>query len=118
MTSYSATKWWSRWEVYKEQFGDLEPSLQCDEDIAPATIAKRLPFFSNQQMKKTLQIELEATIDFGEPFVKAAYSLEGDWPLALKLLMLYLMVFKWFILLMWKPLPELYHREYLQQSKS
>ena len=31
-----------------------------------------------------LQIELAATIDFGEPFVKATYSLEGDGPLALK----------------------------------
>ena len=87
MASYGATRWWNRWEVYKQllvQFGDLEPFLQRNEDIAPATRAKLLPFFSNQQTKVTIQIEFAATIDFGEPFVKAKYNLEGDGPLALK----------------------------------
>ena len=67
-------------------FGDLEPFLQRNDDIAPApcTRAKLLPFFSDQQRKATLQIELAATIDFGKPFVKATYNLEGDGPLALK----------------------------------
>ena len=52
MSSYSATRWWSRWEVYKQllvQLGDLEPFLQRNKDIAPATRCKLLPFFSNQQ---------------------------------------------------------------------
>ena len=87
MPTYSATRWWSRWEVYKQllvQFGDLESFLQRNEDIAPATRAKLLPFFSNHKRKSTLQIELAATINFGEPFVKATYNLEGDGPLALK----------------------------------
>lgn len=32
---------------------------------------------------RKLQMELAITIDFGEPFVKATYKLEGDGPLAL-----------------------------------
>ena len=86
MASYSATRWWSRWEVYQQllvQFGVIESFLQRNEDIAPATRAKLLPYFSNQQMKATLQLELAATVDYGEPFVKATYNLEGDGPLAL-----------------------------------
>lgn len=46
-------RWWSRWEVYNQlmvQFGDLEPFLQRNDDIAPATRAKFLPFFSDQQL--------------------------------------------------------------------
>ena len=58
--------------------------LQKDDDIAPATRAKLLPFFSDQQRKATRQIELVATINFGESFVTTTYNLEGDGPLALK----------------------------------
>ena len=59
MAGYSATRWWSRWEVYQQllvQFGDLEPFLQQHEDISPATRAKLLPYFSNPQMKASLQL--------------------------------------------------------------
>ena len=31
-----------------------------------------------------MQIELAAIVDYGEPFVKATYKLEGDGPLAFK----------------------------------
>lgn len=79
--------WWRRWEVYKQlmvQFGDLEPFLQRNVDIAPATRAKLLPFLSDLQRKGMLQIELAAIIDFGEPFVKATYNLGGDGAQALE----------------------------------
>lgn len=37
---------------------------------------------NNTQKSACLRIELAATVDWGEPFVKACYYLEGDGPLA------------------------------------
>ena len=37
---------------------------------------------NNSQKSACLRIELAATVDWGEPFVKACYYLEGDGPLA------------------------------------
>ena len=85
MPSYSPTRWWSRWEVYKQmmvQFGDLEDFLKSNSDVSPTTRTKLLSFFSDHSRKANLQIELAAIIDYGEPFVKATYKLEGDGPLA------------------------------------
>ena len=85
MPSYSPTWWWSRWEVYKQlmvQFGDLEQFLKRNDDVTPATRTKLLAFFSESSKKANLQIELAAIVDYGEPFVKATYKLEGDGPLA------------------------------------
>ena len=64
------------------QFGDIAPFLQNNEDIAPATRAKLLPYFPNDHKKIALQLELGAIMD--SPFVKATYLLEGDGPLALE----------------------------------
>jgi len=86
MPSYSPTRWWSRWEVYKQlmwQFGDLDAFIKRNDDASPVTRGKLLAFFSNGTKKSTLQIELAAIVDFGEPFVKATYRLEGNGPLAL-----------------------------------
>ena len=41
-------------------------------------------FFNDPQTKAKLKIEIAATVDWGEPFVKACYHLEGDGPLALE----------------------------------
>ena len=86
MSSYSTTRWWSKWEVIKQvlvYFGDVEPFLIENEDVGPALRPKLLAFFSDPQTKSKLQIEI-ATVDWGEPFVKACYHLEGDGPLALE----------------------------------
>ena len=86
MPSYSATRWWSKWQVMKEimvYFGDIKPFIDENEDIGPATRPKLLHILSDPQKVALLQIELAATIDLGEPFVKACYFLEGDGPLAL-----------------------------------
>ena len=40
-------------------------------------------FFSNP-CKVSLHVEVAAVIDWGEPFVKATYELEGDGPLAIR----------------------------------
>ena len=84
---YSATRWWSKWEVMKELmelFGDVVPFLQTNSDLAPATRAKLLSILNDPQQMCFLQVELAVTIDAGMPFVRATYNLEGDGPLALK----------------------------------
>ena len=86
MSSYSATRWWSKWEVIKQvmlYLGDTEPFLQDKEDISPAFWPKLLAFFYDPQTKSKLQVEMAATVDWGEPFVKACYHLKGDGLLAL-----------------------------------
>uniref|UniRef100_A0A1X7TYF9 HAT C-terminal dimerisation domain-containing protein n=1 Tax=Amphimedon queenslandica TaxID=400682 RepID=A0A1X7TYF9_AMPQE len=80
MATYSTTRWWSKWEVMRQvmiYFGDIEPFLQ-NNDFAPAIRSKLLAFMSDSNKKALLQVELAATIDWGEPFVKACYALEGD----------------------------------------
>ena len=73
MASYSKSRWWSKWEVIKQvmlSFGGVEPFL--------------LALFDDPSTKSKLQVEMAATVDWGEPFVKACYVLEGDGPLVLK----------------------------------
>ena len=86
MATYSATRWWSRWEVIEQvsvQFGDVFPFLRRDDLGSTATTAKLITHFTDPQRKALLEVELAAIIDWGRPFVKATYSLEGDGPLAL-----------------------------------
>jgi len=86
MPSYSLTRWWNKWEVFKQlmvQFGDLEEFLKSS-DVCTMTRTKLLSFFSDSSKKANLQIELAAIVDYGEPFVKTTYKLEGDGPLALE----------------------------------
>ena len=71
ISSYSQTRWWSRWDIMKEMlelYGDVETFLR-QYDQPPATRQKLLKFFQDQQ------IELA---DAGMPFVQAMYKLEGD----------------------------------------
>ena len=85
ITSYSPTRWWSRWECKKqvlELWGDVVPFLSNNKDVAPKSREKLLQLVDMRSDK--LQIELAVNYDVGEPFVKATYTLEGDGPLALK----------------------------------
>ena len=87
MGSYSAIRWWSKWEVMLQvcqYFRDVEAFLTENNDVSPATWAKLLTFFSHPNKKVCLHIQLAAIIDWGEPFVKATYKLEGDGPLVLQ----------------------------------
>ena len=87
LATYSATRWWSRWEVIEQvsvQFGDVVPFLRRDDLGSTATTAKLLTFFTEPQKKAQLEVELAAVIDWGRPFVTAIYSLEGDGPLVLE----------------------------------
>ena len=81
MSRYSATRWWSKWKVVKQAmvyFGDIKPFLEENEDIGTSLHLKLLSFFHTPQTKSKLQIEIAATVDWGEPFVKACYDLEGS----------------------------------------
>ena len=87
ITSYSATRWWSKWEVMNqilELFGDIEPFLRNTEEFSGITRAKLLEYFATSQIKNSLKVELAAVIDAGKPFVQATYKLEGDGPVAVE----------------------------------
>ena len=87
MPTYSATRWWSKREMVKKvmtYFGDIEPFLLQNDDIGPTLRPKLLSFFDDQQKLGRLQLEIAATVDWDEPFVKAYYFQEGDGPLALE----------------------------------
>ena len=77
--SHSATRWWSKWEAMKQlltHFGDVQPFLDQNQDIAPRlTDHLRVPFASDSDTN--LIMELAAVVDAGAPFVKATYTLEG-----------------------------------------
>lgn len=84
--TYSPTRWWSKWECIKEDLFLAYPhvtaflaDLTANRNIAPATTRKLLDIIANSEAK--LKIEIAATVDAGEPFVKKTYSLEGDGPL-------------------------------------
>ena len=89
--SYSETRWWSswsRWEVYQQlmvQFGDVERYMEEAKDakVCPQILLQLQEILSDPQQHMLLKLELAATIDVGEHFVKATYFLEGDGPLIL-----------------------------------
>ena len=80
MPSFSATRWWSKWEIMNKiliQFGDMESFLR-QQDIGTATHTKLLAIINNPQALALLKVELSAVVDIGTYFVKATYTLEGD----------------------------------------
>ena len=66
-----------------QYFGDVKPFLLQHSDIGTHTRPKLLAYFEDSEKLKYLKLELAAVVDYGEPFVKATYSLEGDGPLVL-----------------------------------
>ena len=84
---FSATRWWSKWEVMNqilELFGDIEPFLKVPEDFSGNTRAKLLEYFPTPRIQHNLKVEIAAVIDAGKPFVQATYKLEGDGPVAVE----------------------------------
>ena len=81
MASYSATRWWSQYEVMDQllvQFGDVEPFLSKEDLGSNNTRKKLLTLLKDPQKAVLLQLELAAVVDWGVHFVKATYALEGD----------------------------------------
>ena len=83
--SYSATRWWSQFEVIHQvftAFGDIEKFLKND-DLPLATSTKLLQVLDDPAKTRKLKIEIATTVDAMETFVKATYKLEGDGALSL-----------------------------------
>ena len=83
--SYSATRWWSWFEVLDQAFkafGDVCTFLN-DPALPPATSSKIRAILSDVHKYRKLKIELAMLVDAMTPFVKATYNLEGDGPLVL-----------------------------------
>ena len=86
--TYCKTRWWSRDECYRQLlvlWGDLLKVLQTInasrlQDGESCTNA--IQMLSDIRTLKTLQVELAASVDGADPFIKATYALEGDGPLA------------------------------------
>ena len=57
--------------------------LRENEDLGPHLRSKLLAFFDDSQVTSNLRVE---TVDWGEPFVKACYTLEGDRPLSFEII--------------------------------
>ena len=66
-----------------EGYPDVEGFLQSSDNLSPATVRNLLEILTDSVKKIQLRMELAVVINTGEPFVKGAYSLEGDGPLAL-----------------------------------
>ena len=59
MASYSATRWWSKWEIFKQimlQFGDIEPFLSENTDLGPASRPKLLAILTDREKLEHLKL--------------------------------------------------------------
>ena len=63
-------------------FGDIAPFLAENDDIGSALRPRLLDVLNDLQKCASLQIGLAGVVDWGEPYAKACYFLEGDGPLA------------------------------------
>lgn len=84
--SVSHTRWWSLWELLHQTllaFGDVEPFLNDNDDVAPKIMDRLRGIMGDLDTKCRLKLELAAVIDVGKHFVTATYDLEGDSGLSL-----------------------------------
>ena len=64
-------------------FGDVRPFLEKNDDVAPKLSDQLLAIIDDPDHYRSLMLQLAATVDIGQHFVKATYDLEGDSALAL-----------------------------------
>jgi len=64
------------------QFGEIKPFLTSNTYLGPSSRPKLLAILTNPEKLKYVKLELASVIDWGEIFVKATCSLEGDGLLA------------------------------------
>ena len=84
--SYFSTRWWSQFEVIHSMlktFSDVKKFLERDY-LPPDTSTKLVQVLNDPAKTRKLKIEIAATVDAMEPFVKATYKLEGYGPLSLE----------------------------------
>ena len=67
------------WEVINQVLelkGDIQPFLEENTDLGPATRSKMLSILQDPRRTVVLQIEVAALVDAGKQFVQATYRLE------------------------------------------
>ena len=77
MSSYSKTRWWSRWEVMAQvhkQFQHINDFLVENPDISPSTHQRLLDILNDTNQLLALNLELPAVVDVGVYFVRATYN--------------------------------------------
>ena len=83
MTTYTHTRWWSKWELESKlvQVGNIKAFLQTIQILVKAGTPSN---FEDLQTINHWKIELAAgLVDWGVVFIKATYNLQGDSLLAL-----------------------------------
>ena len=68
MATYSETRWWSRWEIFKQiilYFGDVSLFLH-ENELAPAYCSKILMILGDPLKSALLQVELAVVVDTGK----------------------------------------------------
>ena len=58
--------------------------MQGNKDFDLHLQSKLLSPFDNLHITSQLWVEIAATVDWGEPFTKLCYTIEGDGPLSLE----------------------------------
>ena len=84
--SYSATRWWSKWDFFNQLsscFAHVRPFLEANDNISPVTTRHLLSVLRDEDDCTTLELELAAIVDYGQPLASATHWLEGDGPLVL-----------------------------------
>ena len=66
MASYRATRWWSKWEIFKQIMLQFELFLNRNTDLGPSSRPKLLAILTDQEKVKLLKLELAAVIDWGK----------------------------------------------------
>lgn len=78
--SYSATRWWSWWEMVQQlhrKFAQV-PEFLRELAVSAATRACLLQVIDDDERLKSLRLQMAITVDFGKIFVEKTYILEGD----------------------------------------
>ena len=80
VSSYSATRWWSRFEVINQLLTafNVVVTFLANDDFPPVTSGKLLEIVNDPPKARKLKMEIAITVDAMKPFVKATYKLEGD----------------------------------------
>lgn len=78
--SYSATRWWSWWEVVQQLHNTFAgvPQFLRDLEAAHATRQGLLRIIDDGNSHNALRMQIAITVDTGKLFVEKTYTLEGD----------------------------------------
>ena len=84
LTLNDSDRWWNDWvqQLQIEKMGlqrVLDMALQLrGSELCKASAKKIIALLENPVSRARLEVQLGASIDFGRPFCKAGFNLEGD----------------------------------------